>query len=161
MSIISQKIAIFLSQKMCNVLKRVQNKFSEFCDFYILDMVDFVHKILIQLGFLLTIFKNANQWYPIANCIEGFKPKASGAWDEHKQTFLNLFFQNLFSNWFWWNIFQRFFSSIFRIFWNAFWSSREQIRREQNFSSKFGHFWWYCGQFSDNFEYKIDHIPKY
>ena len=39
---------------MRNVLKSMQNKFSNFLRFFFRDMVDFVLKILSQLGTLLT-----------------------------------------------------------------------------------------------------------
>ena len=40
----------FLSQNMRSVLKRMQNKFSDFCDLYLWDMVDFVLNIFSKLG---------------------------------------------------------------------------------------------------------------
>ena len=59
------------------------------------------------------------------------------------------------------NIFQKnvpTFFHYFRIFWNAFWSSREKKNRSKTL--QYGHLWWFFGQFSKNFEYKIDHFSK-
>ena len=35
-----------------------------------------------------------------------------------------------------------------------------KIGTKLNFSSNYGHSWCYCGQFSKNFEKKIDHFSK-
>ena len=106
--------------------------------------------------FLRTWFRNAKQWCPATSWLEGFNPKASGAWgwspQNTKKYIWTFFFQFFFApilmkkflhtlqmnlkkidkkkyfekNF---NFFlANFFLHILSIFWIAFWSSREKIR---------------------------------
>ena len=129
-----------------------------FCGFILWEMVYFVLKILRKMTkiydknsqfFFVPKGHHANQWYPTISWIEGFNPKAFGAWGQggEHQLFGELFCPNIFcssfktffdekknSFFFYLSIFfTTFFSYVHRIFWNIFWYSRQKNRSKTKF----------------------------